>query len=157
MAKRKLKKSSLPPPTPLVGATAGDRENSKFFDEAANPAEPHTQPKPSPWMLAREMVQKERDADKAEEQLANSTMTLEFGNSVVVVYDGMQRMIARIPLNPSWADAVGKIQAARGCLDYACHIGNHAHFTMFEARKAKDELTERFACKPMTFTRRDER
>lgn len=75
----------------------------------------------------------------AEESLANSRISVEFGDSTITLRDGLDRMIRRIPLDQNWSKLLGQVMAERGCNNIGSRIGEHALFT---ARVARNERLE---------------
>ena len=62
-----------------------------------------------------------------------SFLTIELGDSMVLLLDAAGQPIKRIPLNERWAREVGKVMAARNTKDFRFAPSAHALFTIAEA------------------------
>lgn len=69
-----------------------------------------------------------------EEEVANSRISIEFGDGTVTFRDGLDRIIKREPL-AQWAANLGHLMAARNCNNVGCRMSEHALFTARQVYK----------------------
>jgi hypothetical protein len=78
---------------------------------------------------------REAKQEKAsEESVANSRISIEFGDGTVTFRDGLDRIIKRDGLT-NWTLQLGGIMAERNCTNVGCRMGEHAMFTARQTYK----------------------